>query len=78
MSGPATYEIRVHGRIGSGDLDRLGGVSIEAVEEETGVPITTLRGRLPDQAALIGVLNALYAWQMPVLSVTAAENRDAG
>ena len=76
MSGPATYVIRVRGRLGANDIERLAGVSVETVEEEAGVPITTLRGRLADQAALLGVLNALYAWQMPVLSVAEAEPRD--
>ena len=32
-------------------------------------PVTTLVGRLVDQAALFGVLNALYDYHYPLLSV---------
>jgi hypothetical protein len=37
-------------------------------QDETKVTITTLRGQLPDQAALFGVLNALYDMRLPLLS----------
>jgi hypothetical protein len=36
---------------------------------ESEAPTTALRGRLLDQAALLGVLNALYGLHLPLLSV---------
>ena len=69
MSGPATYVIRVRGRLPPADSDRLGNIAIDAVESEDGVTVTTLKGQVEDQAALLGVLNAVYSWQLPVVSV---------
>jgi hypothetical protein len=69
MSGPATYVIRVRGRLTPADSDRLGDIAIDAVENEDGITVTTLKGQVEDQAALLGVLNAVYSWQLPVVSV---------
>jgi hypothetical protein len=65
---PATYLIRVQGMLDSAWSDRLGGMSIEsmAAGRETA---TELIGRLPDQAALIGLLTSLYDLGLPLLSV---------
>ena len=48
--------------------DRLGGMDIESRESDSGAVRTILTGRLADQAALSGVLNALYGLRLPVLS----------
>ena len=40
--------------------DRLGGMTITTTSEGDEAPVTTLVGRLSDQAALMGVLNTLY------------------
>jgi hypothetical protein len=71
MSGPADYTIRVRGRVTARDGERLGGLAVELPSDDVADPVTTLHGRLADQAALLGVLNSLYAWQLPVLSVEA-------
>jgi hypothetical protein len=48
---------------------RLGGMTI-TIRDEPGQPtITELSGTLPDQAALLGVLNQLYLHLIPLLSV---------
>ena len=66
---PAVYRIRVHGRLASRWSARLGGMSI-AIRDEPGQPtITEITGLLPDQAALLGVLNQLYLHLVPLLSV---------
>jgi hypothetical protein len=39
---------------------------------------TILEGTLPDQAALLGVLNGLYDLGMPLLLVERVEGDDAG
>lgn len=45
------------------------GMAIGQMQREDGLPATVLEGELADQAALIGVLLALYELQMPMLSV---------
>ena len=68
MRVPATYRIVVQGRLDASWSDRLGGMSISERSSETGETETVLVGRLPDQAALSGVLNALYELHLPVVS----------
>jgi hypothetical protein len=65
---PATYAIRVRGGLDPAWSDRLGGMRITVIPAGNRT-ITQLTGRLSDQAALIGVLNALYGLGMPLLSV---------
>ena len=66
---PATYQISVQGRIDPDWSDRLSGMTIGLIREEACPPVTTLKGELSDQAALVGVLNTLYELHLPVLSV---------
>ena len=45
-------------------------MTITTTEQEGEAPVTTLSGRLLDQAALLGVLNTLYDYyHAPLLSV---------
>ena len=68
MTGPATYRIIVQGTIDPSWTSRLSGMHIsEKHSEESGIE-TVLVGRLPDQAALSSVLNALYEMHLPVVS----------
>ena len=69
LDGPATYRIRVKGHLDSGWSDRLGGLAISRSGEGDEPVVTTLYGQLLDQAALAGVLNALYGLHLPILSV---------
>jgi len=50
---------------------RLGGLTIcsDNAERTNGVEMTTLTGELIDQAALLGVLNALYNLRLTLWSV---------
>jgi len=66
---PATYHIRVQGRIDPNRSDLLAGMTIRLTIEEACPPVTTLEGELSDQSALLGVLNSLYELHLPVLSV---------
>ena len=70
---PATYRIRVQGRLDSSWGDRLSGMAITADTSADHPPVTILVGHLSDQAALSGVLNTLYELHLPLLSV---ENLD--
>ncbi len=67
----AQYTIRVVGFLDQSWSDRLGGMDLltSQVGENEGKPITVLTGSLFDQAALFGVLNALYDMRLPLLSV---------
>jgi len=73
LIAPALYEIHIPGYLDDSWSDRLGGMTILAAQDETGVNSTILSGELPDQAALFGVLNALYDMRLPVLSVECLE-----
>ena len=71
LGSPAVYRIAV-----AGDLDpelcaRLAGMVIEADQSRADdrARVTTLVGRLADQAQLIGVVNALYEMRLPILAV---------
>jgi hypothetical protein len=69
FDSPARYEIRVSGHIAPRWADYLQGMSIDYAVHQGRPTISVLRGELPDQAALAGVLNMLYEMHMPVLSV---------
>ncbi len=68
---PAKYKISVVGVLDGSFSARLGGLTIHNVESDrtTGKPVVTLTGQLADQAALLGVLNALYNLHMPLIAV---------
>ena len=66
---PATYRIRIRGCLNDSWSDRLGGMEIKVIEQAEDAPETILVGWLPDQAALCGVLNALYNLNLALLSV---------
>lgn len=75
---PAVYQILVQGRIGQGWEDWFEGmcltrVILETLQDDTGKAAleenTLLTGRLPDQAALLGMLQRLYSFGLPILSV---------
>jgi hypothetical protein len=66
----ATYRICVQGRLDKRYCNRLGGLTISVENDDNHAPVTTLYGRLVDQAALLGVLNTLYnSLHLPLLLV---------
>jgi len=69
MSGPAVYRIRVRGPLEPKWLDRLGQFEVVQDTQPDGSIVTSLTGRFQDQAALSGILNAVYSLHLPVLSV---------
>ena len=72
IASPAVYRVRVQGVVPLDWSSRLMGMNITAGGEPGG-EATTLVGRLPDQAALSGVLNALFEQQYAILSVDCLE-----
>ena len=65
----ATYRIRVQGYLDESRSDFLSGMTITTSSQEDQGVVTTLVGRLRDQAELSGVLNTLYELHLPILSV---------
>ena len=71
----ATYRICVSGLLGANWSRRLMGMGIRTMQPAGEPPATVLEGELADQAALIGVLLALYELQMPLLSIECTSAR---
>jgi hypothetical protein len=69
LESQATYRIRVKGYLDGSWSDRLGGLTITPASQDEVTTVTTLVGHVIDQAALAGVLNALYNLQLSLLSV---------
>ena len=72
---PGRYRIFVQGQLSTNWSSRLSDMEITVKESANQQPVTILIGELRDQAALMGVLNALYDMRCPVLKV---EQLDAG
>ena len=76
IDAPATYHIQVIGPLDETWSNRLGGLKITATRVDDQKVITSLEGKLVDQAALFGVLMALYDLRLPLLSVECLGNTD--
>jgi hypothetical protein len=74
MEDPIACEIHVQGALSPHWADRLGELRITRLDRPAaGDDATTvLRGELRDQAALRGVLTALYDRRLPLLAVRCA------
>ena len=77
MAQPARYLIRVRGHLDASAVRRLRDLSVENAIDEDGSPIAVLWGELPDQAALIGILNTLNAYHLPLVSAEFLAEGDA-
>jgi hypothetical protein len=69
IGSPAVYSIQVIGQLDKSWSNRLGGLTITSTILDDQQAITSLQGTLFDQAALFGVLMALYDLRLPLLSV---------
>lgn len=65
MNQPATYQIQVQGRLPDHWSEVFDQLQAQ-VDERGGEVITTLSGTVADQAALHGILQALYTLGLPV------------
>ena len=72
LDRPATYQIKVPGKIDLSRADWAGKMAIAIESEDEGAPITVLTGDL-DQAALHGLLRRLYSLGLPLISVICVE-----
>ena len=67
---PATYRIDVEGHLNESWSDCLAGMRITTRKRADQTTVTTLFGRLKDQAELSGVLNSLYdLYHLSILKV---------
>ena len=67
---PATHRIEVEGHLAESWSDCLAGMRITARKRADQTTVTTLFGRLKDQAELSGVLNSLYdLYHLSILKV---------
>ena len=69
MDRPATYRICVVGVIDSDYAERFWGMKPSLIEQPDEMEQITLVGEVADQAALVGIINALYNAGHTVLSV---------
>mgnify|MGYP003572689242 CR=1 FL=1 len=69
MDIPARYRIQVHGAVDEIWFDYYDNMVIETTAGSMRRPLTTITGRVIDQAALQAVLSLLYDMQLPLVSV---------
>jgi hypothetical protein len=73
MGVPGRYQISIEGFLDENWSDRLGGLRIVTIQMAGERLVTMLTGEVVDQAALLGILNALYDLHYPLLSVRRLE-----
>ena len=66
MNKIRTYEVRIEGVISDQWSDWFEGLVIQPPSTE---PETILKGELPDQAALLGVLSKIHSLNLKIVSV---------
>jgi hypothetical protein len=69
MTSPAIYRIRVRGALDAHLVRQLDGINLSEQSDSDEIPTAVLVGRLADQAALSGLLNALYELHLPLISL---------
>jgi hypothetical protein len=67
------YRIQARGTLDESWSDSVGGMDIVIKQDDDEI-ITSLTGKLPDQAALSGVLNLLYDLGLTLLSVESLDD----
>lgn len=65
MNKPKTYEIHIRGKLSDNWSDWLDGLTIKALTDNE----TVLRGILPDQAAMLGVLGKIHTLNLNITYV---------
>ena len=69
FSRPGKYHICVHGFLDKRWSERLGGLRITTSSNKGQGSVTSLVGKVRDQAELAGVLDTLYELHLSLLSV---------
>ncbi|NUM43589.1 MAG: hypothetical protein HUU38_02700 [Anaerolineales bacterium] len=68
VTDPATYRIRISGRVDNGWADFMTDVQ-NTVSQEEGATLTVVTGTVPDQAALFGLLLRIRDLGLALVSV---------
>jgi hypothetical protein len=76
ICAPATYHIEVEGVIGKSLADRFGAMRLTTRTRKDNSIVTILVGGVRDQAELSGVLNSLYDYHLPILSVKLLDDEE--
>jgi hypothetical protein len=71
--GPTVYRIAVQGRLDEARWDWFEEMMMTVEIRQDGPPVTILTGRLPDQAALQGILSRIGLLNLKLISVTEME-----
>ena len=66
---PGIYAIHIAGRVESDWVACLSGLTVNYEKGPNGELVSILKGSLPDQAALLGIMTTLYNARYPVLFV---------
>ena len=69
FSKAAVYKIVVQAELDESWSERLGGLEIKIERLNRKKPISILLGQMNDQSALSGVMNMLYEFHVPIISV---------
>lgn len=69
ISSPVDICIEVKGILNKDLSEVLGGLNIRNHTTSDGVSISHIEGVVSDQAALIGIMNALYNMRFPIINV---------
>ncbi|HEX9387323.1 MAG TPA: hypothetical protein VF918_13450 [Anaerolineales bacterium] len=69
VTQPATYRIRIAGRVNDGWSDFMSDLE-QSFDQENGVTITTINGIVADQSALHGLLEHIRDLNLTLLLVT--------
>ena len=69
LNQPATYRIKVEGRLSERWAAHFGGLTLTVEHEPDGSTLTVLTGPIVDQAALHGILNRIRDLGLPLRSV---------
>jgi hypothetical protein len=69
LDQPATYQIKVQGRLGEKWSAWFDGMSIAVENNASGTTVTTLSGTVADQVALYGLLSRIRDLGLPLLLV---------
>ena len=71
------YEIKIEGLLDAGWANWFNELQLSVEEVEGGPPLTILRGPLPDQARLRGILNKIWDLNLNLVSVRQIQDVEA-
>lgn len=74
---PIVCEIRARGEIDETWSSRFRGMRVTVDRVDPSAPVTILRGSLPDDAAVNGVLTTLYSLGLSLLSVLSTTDSES-